>query len=205
MALRGLPSAIVTDSTDQELHPSAQRVVDWGRANGFEVTTSEHPDDGARTAEDAAAAVGCDVDQIVKSMIFAYQAEAPSGRESNGGVDDGVDDVIDDDVDDGNDEPELVLALTAGSNRVDGKALAKLAGGGRCRRADPEAVRAVTGYAIGGVPPFGHATRLRTWIDPHLLSFDRVWGAAGTPRHVFPIAPDRLAELTEAVEADFTS
>ena len=165
-------------SEAQNLHPSAQRVADWAAERGLVIEVREYPDDGARTAEDAANAVGCTVDQIVKSMIFAAKTD---------------------------DRSELVLALTAGSNKVDPAALAALAGADRCGRADPEDVRAATGYAIGGVPPFGHKNELRTWLDPHLLTFDEVWGAAGTPRHVFPIAPDRLVELTGAVAAEFTA
>jgi prolyl-tRNA editing enzyme YbaK/EbsC (Cys-tRNA(Pro) deacylase) len=153
-------------------------VADWAAERGLVIEVREYPDDGARTAEDAANAVGCTVDQIVKSMIFAAKTD---------------------------DRSELVLALTAGSNKVDPAALAALAGADRCGRADPEDVRAATGYAIGGVPPFGHKNELRTWLDPHLLTFDEVWGAAGTPRHVFPIAPDRLVELTGAVAAEFTA
>lgn len=173
---------MTSDGTD--LHPSAQRVADWAAARGTELAIQEYPDDGARTAEDAAAAVGTKVDQIVKSMIFsATSADPDPESEVQAG--------------------ELVLALTAGSNRVDGAALASLAGVQKCGRADPEIVRAATGYAIGGIPPFGHATELRTWIDPHLLTFDEVWGAAGTPRHVFPISPARLAELTGATTASF--
>ena len=74
----------------------------------------------------------------------------------------------------------------------------------RCGRADPEAVRAATGYAIGGVPPCGHVGALRTWVDPDLLDHDVVWAAAGTPRHVFPISPQALVELTGAEPAAFT-
>jgi prolyl-tRNA editing enzyme YbaK/EbsC (Cys-tRNA(Pro) deacylase) len=166
----------MADTTDA-LHPSARRVVDWAGQRGLDLAVREYPKDGARTAEDAAAAVGCTVDQIVKSMIFA--ATGASG------------------------EPELVLALTSGANQVDAEALAAVAGVERCGRADPEDVRASTGYAIGGVPPFGHATALRTWIDPHLLTFDEVWAAAGTPRHVFPIGPEALVDLTGAEPAAF--
>lgn len=169
-----------TDSPNEPaaLHPSAQRVADWALARGVELSVREYPEDGARTAEDAAAAVGAEVDQIAKSMIFSVSDDDGPG--------------------------ELVLALTAGSNRIDTATLAEIAGAKRCGRADPEQVRAATGYAIGGVPPFGHATELRTWIDPHLLTFGEVWGAAGTPRHVFPIAPETLVTLTGATEADFT-
>lgn len=98
---------------------------------------------------------------------------------------------------------EIVLALTSGDNQVDGAKLAGLAGVERCGRADIDEVRSITGFAIGGVAPFGHLNVLRTWIDPALLIHDEVWAAAGTPRHVFPIAPDRLASITNATIADF--
>lgn len=160
----------------EALHPSARRVAEWAADRGVALTVTEYPDRGARTAEDAANAVGCEVDQIVKSMIFSA-----SGDRSQ----------------------ELVLALTAGSNRIDGNALAEVAGVDRCGRADPEDVRRATGYAIGGIPPFGHATELRTFLDPHLLTFDEVWAAAGTPRHVFPISPSTLLEITGGRQASF--
>jgi prolyl-tRNA editing enzyme YbaK/EbsC (Cys-tRNA(Pro) deacylase) len=166
----------MSDRSD-DLHPSARRVRLWAAERGLDLEVEEYPEHGARTDEDAAAAVGCKVDQIVKSMIFA--ADSPQG-------------------------PELVLALTSGANQVDPTALAVAAGVERCGRADPEAVRAATGYAIGGVPPFGHATAMRTWVDPHLLGFEQVWAAAGTPRHVFAISPERLVDLTGAEPAPFT-
>ena len=149
------------------------RVLSAAAGHGLTLDVAEFPD-GTRTADDAAAAVGCAVDQIVKSMIFAADGE-------------------------------LVLALTSGAHQVDTQALATLAGAERCGRADADQVRATTGYAIGGVPPFGHDQPVRTWLDPHLLSFDVVWAAAGTPRHVFPIAPAQLVALTGAVVAPFTS
>lgn len=173
------PDTSDVDQPVDALHPSARRVADWAAEHGLVLRVSEYPEDGARTADDAAAAVGCRVDQIVKSMIFAARS-AGDGPE------------------------ELILALTSGANQVDGGTLAAMAEVASCGRADPEAVRAATGYAIGGVPPFGHATSLRTWIDPHLLDFDEVWAAAGTPRHVFPISPTTLVELTGAETADFT-
>jgi len=152
---------------------SVQRVVDAGAAKGLTVEVEEFPD-GTRTAADAAAAVGCKVDQIVKSMIFDAAGE-------------------------------VVLALTSGAHQVDGAALAALAGVDACSRADPDQVRAVTGYAIGGVAPIGHTTPVRTWIDPHLLTFDRIWAAAGTPRHVFAVDPQSLVEATGAIVAEFTT
>lgn len=163
-----------------ELPPSARKVADAASGHGLTLDIIEYPD-GTRTAADAAAAVGCEVDQIVKSMIFSAL-----GNES------------------GETSGELVLALTSGGNRVDGDALATLAAVARCGRADVDAVRATTGYAIGGVPPFGHQTSLRTWVDPRLLDFDVVWAAAGTPRHVFAVEPTRLVEITGAVVGDFT-
>lgn len=100
-------------------------------------------------------------------------------------------------------DDELVLALTSGSNRVDTDALLAAAGGTVCGRADVDDVRATTGYAIGGVPPFGHATAVRAFFDPSLLEFDVVWAAAGTPRHVFSVDPQELLDRTGALPAPF--
>lgn len=151
---------------------SVERCVDAALAAGIDVEMREFPD-GTRTADDAAAALSCQVDQIVKSMVFDADGE-------------------------------IVLALTSGARRVDAEKLAALAGAERCDRADPDQVRAVTGYAIGGVTPYGHLEPVRTWIDPHLLHFDVVWAAGGTPRHVFAIPTDRLVASTGGTVADFT-
>ena len=75
---------------------------------------------------------------------------------------------------------EIVMALVSGSNQLDEKKLALAAGGAKCARVDADAVREATGYAIGGVPPFGHTTQLRVFVDPDLLQYDEVWAAAGT-------------------------
>ncbi len=126
-----------------------------------------------RTAAQAAAAVGCTLDQIAKSIIFR-----------------------------GETTDEALLFLTAGGNQVDvGKASALA--GEPLGRADAELVRSQTGFAIGGVAPVGHLGPIRSWLDPRLLAFDVVWAAAGTPRHVFPIAPGDLQRLTGAARADF--
>jgi prolyl-tRNA editing enzyme YbaK/EbsC (Cys-tRNA(Pro) deacylase) len=154
-----------------QLPASARRVAEAAEAGGYGITIVEYPD-GTRTAYDAARAVGCAVEQIVKSMIFTA-------------------------------DDELVLALTSGAHQVDPVALAAIAGRTRCGRANPDQVRTVTGYAIGGVPPFGHDNPVRTWIDPLLMTFAEVWAAAGTPRHVFAIVPEALVRLSGAVEADF--
>lgn len=125
-----------------------------------------------RTAAEAAASVGCDLDQIAKSIIFG----TGSG---------------------------CALFLTAGGNQVDPVRASDLAGTA-LTRADAGVVRKVTGFAIGGVSPLGHLTPSPVWMDARLMDFDVVWAAAGTPRHVFPIAPATLARLTGATVADFT-
>jgi prolyl-tRNA editing enzyme YbaK/EbsC (Cys-tRNA(Pro) deacylase) len=98
------------------------------------------------------------------------------------------------------DEP--VLALTSGANRVDTGRLASLAGASDARRADPEEARAATGFAVGGTPPFGHPTRVRTFLDRDLLACEDVWAAAGTPDAVFRTTPAELGRLAEAEVAD---
>lgn len=121
---------------------------------------------GTRTAGDAARAVGCEVSQIVKSLVFIA-----GGRP--------------------------VVALVSGANRLDEGRLAAVAGA-PVTKADAEAVRAATGYAIGGVPPFGHATEVPVFMDRDLLVHAMVWAAAGRPDSVFEISPDRLRELCAA-------
>ncbi|MFT4012462.1 MAG: YbaK/EbsC family protein [Paracoccus sp. (in: a-proteobacteria)] len=132
-------------------------------------------DDSARTAEGAAAAVGCAVDQIAKSIIFR-----------------------------GEDSGHVVLFLTAGGNRVDPAKATALAGQ-PLGKADAGLIRAETGFAIGGVAPLGHLRPLAAFVDPRLMDFDRVWAAAGTPRHLFAIAPGDLIRVTGAQAADFTA
>ncbi len=127
----------------------------------------------ARTAEQAARACGCEIDQIVKSIIFA-------GAGSGG----------------------VRLFLTAGGNRVDAAKASALAGEA-LTRADGQLVRTATGFAIGGVSPLGHLSPTPTWIDPRLMEFAIVWAAAGTPRHVFSIAPGQLMSLCHATCAEF--
>lgn len=97
----------------------------------------------------------------------------------------------------------LYLFLTAGGNRVDAAKAAALAGEA-LSRAEVETVRAVTGFAIGGVAPLGHLTPSPTFLDPRLLDFAEVWAAAGTPRHMFRCAPQDLVRATGATVSDFT-
>ena len=94
---------------------------------------------------------------------------------------------------------EIVMAYVSGANQLDEKKLALAAGGAKCSRVDADAVREATGYPIGGVPPFGHTTQLRIFIDPDLLEYDEVWAAAGTWNDVFPIAPNDLVRASGAV------
>lgn len=128
--------------------------------------------EGTRTAEDAAAAIGCPVRAIVKSLVFVTDEGAP------------------------------VLALVNGADRADERAVAAAAGTTGIRRATPDEVRTHTGYAIGGTPPVARVGHVPRWLDRTLLDLDVVWAAAGTPRDVFAIAPQRLVELTGAVVAD---
>ena len=148
-----------------DLHPNVTRVVQAGAALGLVIEPRRFPE-GTKTAADAAAAIGCEVGQIVKSLIFAVDGE-------------------------------VVLAYVSGANQLDERKLAAAAGGAKCARVDADAVRVATGYPIGGVPPFGHDTRLRIFIDPDLLSYDEVWAAAGTWHDVFPIAPGGLVTASD--------
>lgn len=154
-----------------------ERFLERAAAAGVHVDTRTFPE-GTRTAEDAAAAIGCDVSQIVKSLVFVATA-------------------------DGQEIP--VLALTSGANRVDPVALAHAAGVDAVRKAEAAEVREATGYAIGGTPPFGHTTSLPTFVDPDLMDHEQVWAAAGTPQEVFPIGPDALLAVTGGTTAPFTT
>lgn len=146
---------------------STRRVQAALTAHGIDAQVTELPQ-STRSASDAAAALGCAVAQIAKSLVF---------RRTDGG------------------EPVLVIA--SGGNRVDEDTIARYLDA-RIDKADAELVRASTGFAIGGVPPLGHATPLETLVDEDLLDFGLVWAAAGTPRTVFPVAPRELAEVTGA-------
>ena len=94
---------------------------------------------------------------------------------------------------------EIVMALVSGSNQLDEKKLAAAAGGSKCSRVDADAVRAATGYPIGGVPPFGHSTQLRVFVDPDLLQYEEVWAAAGTWNDNFGAAPADIVRVAGGV------
>lgn len=97
---------------------------------------------------------------------------------------------------------DVVLAYVSGANQLDERKLAAAAGGTKAKRVDADTVRAATGFPIGGVPPFGHATPLAVFIDPDLLEFDEVWAAAGTWNDVFPIAPADLVRASAGTVVD---
>ena len=153
------------------MHPNAVRIQAELRALGTVAEVITVPE-STRTAAEAAATLGTDVGQIVKSLVFVAEEGA-------------------------------VLILTSGSQRV---SVGKVRGviGADIRRADADAVKRLTGYAIGGVPPIGHATPSRVLMDPHLLDFEIVWAAAGAPYAVFGIAPSELHRITGAQLVDIT-
>jgi prolyl-tRNA editing enzyme YbaK/EbsC (Cys-tRNA(Pro) deacylase) len=156
------------------VHANTRRVVEAGDALGVTVEPREFPE-GTRTAADAAAAIGCALGQIVKSLLFAVDGET-------------------------------VVALVSGENQLDVVKLGAAAGStAKAKRADADGVRAATGFPIGGVPPFGHATDLRVFVDTDLLQYDVVWAAAGTPHTVFAVEPAALLTATRGVAADLAS
>lgn len=146
------------------MHPSAQKVANAARELGLAVEIVEFAQT-TRTAQEAAEAIGCSEAQIVKSLCFEVAGTA-------------------------------TMALVSGVNQLDERKLAALCGVGRkqVQRASAEAVKAATGFSIGGVPPFGHATPLTIFVDEDLLEFEVVWAAAGTPFAVFAIAPEALVK-----------
>jgi prolyl-tRNA editing enzyme YbaK/EbsC (Cys-tRNA(Pro) deacylase) len=153
---------------DAEPLPRACRAVEASALEaGLEISI-RIMDQSTRTAEEAAAACGCAVGQIVKSLVFR-----------------------------GRDSAEPILLLVSGSNRVKENLVAR-AVGEKIDRPDADFVREVTGFAIGGIPPLGHARKMRTYLDADLLTHDRVFAAAGTPNAIFEAEPARLAEACGA-------
>lgn len=131
---------------------------------GIPFEVREFPE-GTRTSRDAANALGCDIGQIAKSIVFSCNGQA-------------------------------ILVIASGPNRVDTAKIEKEVGDGPVEMMAPDEVRRVTGFVIGGVPPFGHRTELRKFIDEDLLRHDVLWTAAGTPRSVFSISPRDLVRIT---------
>ena len=148
-----------------ELSPSARRVQEALAARGFALQVVEYPAT-TRTAAEAAAAIGCEVAQIAKSLVFRTKADK---------------------------RPVLVIA--SGTNRVNEKRIRDLLGEA-IEKADADYVRERTGFAIGGVAPVGHREPPIVVIDQDLLAFDAIWAAAGTPNAVFRLNPADLPALT---------
>ena len=150
---------------------AVERFLDAARPTGLAFDIRRFPE-GTRTAADAARALGCDVGQIVKSLVFVA-----------------------------GDRP--FLALTSGANQADPARLAVILGAPEVTRADADQVRAATGFAIGGTPPFGHPAPLTVLIDEDLMAYDELWAAAGTPDSVFPITPQNLQKASGGKVEDF--
>jgi prolyl-tRNA editing enzyme YbaK/EbsC (Cys-tRNA(Pro) deacylase)/predicted kinase len=151
----------------EKLSASAQKIQDALKSMGFQNQVVEH-NQTTRSAKEAAAAIGCSVAQIAKSLIFRTQQTH---------------------------QPVLVIAN--GVNRVNETHLGELVGEA-VERADPDFVQQVTGYAIGGVPPVAHRTPVTTLIDEDLFAQTEIWAAAGTPNAVFRVTPDELLQMTSS-------
>lgn len=154
------------------MHPSAQKVATTAEKLGLNIEIVEFAQT-TRTAQEAADTIGCTVAQIVKSLLFTADGQP-------------------------------VVALVSGSNRLDDRKLAALRGIGRkkVKRPDAGTVKTVTGFSIGGVPPFGHQTALPVYIDEDLMQFEEIWAAAGTPFAVFAVSPHQLVEASQGTVAD---
>jgi len=152
-------------------HPAIRRVLEAARRKGVELEVTLF-DESTHTAQEAARAVGAEIGQIVKSLVFVAVAEAG--------------------------ELEPVLCLVSGPNRVDLARLAAVLGRPDVRRATAKEANELTGFVIGGIPPLGHAGRVRVVMDPGLGRFPVVWAAAGLPTAVFPVAPGVLRMLADA-------
>ncbi len=150
----------------EELSASAKKVQLALDARGLRLQVVELPA-STRTAVEAAQAVGCEVSQIIKSLVFkAKRSERP------------------------------ILVIASGSNRVNEKRIESLIGE-PLGKADADFVRERTGFVIGGVPPVGHAETIETFIDEDLLQFDVLWAAAGTPHAVFRLSSEELLKISD--------
>ena len=152
-------------------HPAVQRVLDVAARKGVTLEVTVFPET-THTAADAARVVGAEIGQIVKSLIFVVS------------------------TDEGELEP--IVCLVSGGNRVDLERLAAVVGRRDVRRATAREADELTGFTIGGIPPFGHERRTRVIMDPDLGRYEIVWAAAGLPTAVFPVAPAILRMLADA-------
>ncbi len=147
------------------LSSSAQKIQNLLYELGYTYTVIEHAE-STRTAQEAADQAGCELGQIVKSLIFK-----------------------------GKDSGKPILILASGPNRVNEKRIAEYAGE-PIVKPDADFVRAVTGFAIGGVPPIGHAQKMETYLDEDFLNYQTIWAAAGTPNAIFELKTEDLQKMT---------
>ena len=147
------------------LSSTAQKIQNLLNELGYNYTVIEHAE-STRTAQEAADQAGCELGQIVKSLIFRGKT---SGKP--------------------------ILVLTSGPNRVNEKLISEYAGES-IGKADADFVRAVTGYAIGGIPPFGHVEPMETYLDEDFLKYTTIWAAAGTPKAIFELKTEDLQKMT---------
>jgi len=150
----------------KSLSPSAQKIQDLLKSLGYDYTVIEHAE-STRTAQEAADRAGCELGQIVKSLIFR-----------------------------GKDSGKPILVLTSGANRVDEKRISEYAGES-ITRPDADFVRAATGFAIGGVPPIGHPEKMGTYLDEDFMQYQTIWAAAGTSNAIFELKADDLQKMTD--------
>jgi Cys-tRNA(Pro) deacylase len=152
-------------------HPAIARVLDVAARKGVTLEVTAFPET-THTAADAARVVGAEIAQIVKSLVFVVANEEG--------------------------ELEPIVCLVSGANRVDLERLAAVVGRRDVRRATAREADELTGFTIGGIPPFGHARKTRVIMDPDLGLYSTVWAAAGLPTAVFPVAPAILRMLADA-------
>ena len=156
---------------DESLSASARKVQQALQVLGLDLQVVELPG-STRTALEAAQAVGCQVGQIVKSLVFkARRSQRP------------------------------ILVIASGQNRVDERRIEALIGE-PLGRADADFVRQRTGFVIGGVPPVGHSEKLLTFLDADLLGYEFLWAAAGTPHAVFRLTPQELTQIAAGQVVD---
>ena len=157
------------------MHAQAIKVAQSARALGLEIDIIEF-DQTTHTAEEAAQAIGCQVGQIVKSLLFVV-----------------------------NDVPVMTLVSGANRLEDRTLARLCAVGRKKVKRADADMVKQITGFTIGGVPPLGHKSTLPVYLDEELMKYDVVWAAAGTPRAVFAISPATLAQFSHSIISDLKS
>ena len=157
------------------MHPSAQKVADAAQALGLDVEIVEF-EQTTRSAQDAAEAIGCQVAQIVKSLLFVVDGQ-----------------------------PVMALVSGANRLDKRKLAALRGVGRKKVKRADADTAKAATGFSIGGVPPFGHKSSLPVYVDQYLTHFEVVWAAAGTPFAVFAITPDELVRASGGMVVDLAA